>query len=374
MSRGLPYDSDAGRDYAAALTALMTGEAYAQSARIARDHGGPFAGYEKNREPFLRVMRKHRDALRDVNATQRARRISISAAKDVVGRCRRARRAVRLPQRAGDRARADRHHRLHDGLRHDRRRARHRAREVQEARRRRDDEDRQPDRADGAQEARLHASRRSRTIVDYIDENETIEGAPRAQGVAPAGVRLRVQGRRKGSRSIHYMGHIKMMGATQPFISGAISKTVNVPKDATVEEIMQAYIQSWKLGAKAISIYRDGSKRTQPLNTSKDKTPARSRRPAAALVGAAGPPQAARRAPGDHAQVRHRRARGLHHRRPVRGRPAGRDLPRDGEGRLDDLAASPTRSRRRSPTRCSTACRCRRWWTSSATSASSRRA
>jgi ribonucleoside-diphosphate reductase alpha chain len=68
MSRGLPYDSDAGRDYAAALTALMTGEAYAQSARIARDHGGPFTGYEKNREPFLRVMRKHRDSMRDVNA------------------------------------------------------------------------------------------------------------------------------------------------------------------------------------------------------------------------------------------------------------------------------------------------------------------
>jgi ribonucleoside-diphosphate reductase alpha chain len=76
----------------------------------------------------------------------------------------------------------------------------------------------------------------------------------------------------KGQRSIHYMGHIKMMGATQPFISGAISKTVNVPKDATVEDIMQAYIQSWKIGAKAISIYRDGSKRTQPLNTSRDKS------------------------------------------------------------------------------------------------------
>jgi ribonucleoside-diphosphate reductase alpha chain len=73
----------------------------------------------------------------------------------------------------------------------------------------------------------------------------------------------------KGERSIHYMGHIKMMGATQPFISGAISKTVNVPKDATVEDIEQAYLESWRLGAKAISIYRDGSKRTQPLNTSK---------------------------------------------------------------------------------------------------------
>jgi ribonucleoside-diphosphate reductase alpha chain len=72
-------------------------------------------------------------------------------------------------------------------------------------------------------------------------------------------------------RSIHYMGHIKMMGATQPFLSGAISKTVNVPKEATVEEIEQAYIDSWRIGAKAVSIYRDGSKRTQPLNTSRDK-------------------------------------------------------------------------------------------------------
>src|SRR5438105_10618416 len=80
------------------------------------------------------------------------------------------------------------------------------------------------------------------------------------------------------------MGHIKMMGATQPFISGAISKTVNVPKDATVDEIMQAYIQSWKLGAKAVSIYRDGSKRTQPLNTSKDKTAAEIAQAAAASM------------------------------------------------------------------------------------------
>jgi ribonucleoside-diphosphate reductase alpha chain len=76
----------------------------------------------------------------------------------------------------------------------------------------------------------------------------------------------------KGQRSIHYMGHIKMMGAVQPFISGAISKTVNVPKDATVEDITRAYMESWRLGVKAISIYRDGSKRTQPLNTSKDRS------------------------------------------------------------------------------------------------------
>jgi ribonucleoside-diphosphate reductase alpha chain len=105
-------------------------------------------------------------------------------------------------------------------------------------------------------------------IVHYIDEHETIEGAPFLKdehlpvfdcAFKPA----------NGERSIHYMGHIKMMGATQPFISGAISKTVNVPREATVEEIEKAYLESWRLGAKAISIYRDGSKRTQPLNTSK---------------------------------------------------------------------------------------------------------
>src|SRR5256714_7141640 len=110
-------------------------------------------------------------------------------------------------------------------------------------------------------------------IIDYIDKNETIEGAPALKESHLAVFDCAFKAA-KGERSIHYMGHIKMMGATQPFISGAISKTVNVPKEATVEEIMQAYIQSWKLGAKAISIYRDGSKRTQPLNTSKDKTPA----------------------------------------------------------------------------------------------------
>jgi ribonucleoside-diphosphate reductase alpha chain len=106
-------------------------------------------------------------------------------------------------------------------------------------------------------------------IVEYIDENETIEGAPhlKDQHLAVFDCAFKPA---KGSRSIHYMGHIKMIGAAQPFLSGAISKTVNVPKDATVEEIERAYIEAWKLGAKAVSIYRDGSKRTQPLNTSKD--------------------------------------------------------------------------------------------------------
>ena len=288
MSRGLPYDSDGGRDYAAAITALMTGEAYAQSARVARDHGGPFAGYDGNREPFLRVMRKHRDAIKDINAKNVPADL-YNAREAVVGRCGRARRGFRLPQRAGHGARADRHDRLHDGLRHDRRRARHRARQVQEARRRRHDEDRQHDGPDGARASSATPPRRSPTSSHYIDEHETIEGAPhlldRDLPVFDCAFKAA-----NGERSIHYMGHIKMMGATQPFISGAISKTVNVPKDASVEDIEQAYLESWRLGAKAISIYRDGSKRTQPLNTSKDaqrQRPTKDAKDAKAAIDAA---------------------------------------------------------------------------------------
>src|SRR5687767_1340240 len=105
-------------------------------------------------------------------------------------------------------------------------------------------------------------------IVHHIDENEMIEGAPflREEHLPVFDCAFKPA---QGQRSIHYMGHIRMMGATQPFISGAISKTVNVPREATVEEVERAYLESWRMGAKAISIYRDGSKRTQPLNTSK---------------------------------------------------------------------------------------------------------
>jgi ribonucleoside-diphosphate reductase alpha chain len=107
-------------------------------------------------------------------------------------------------------------------------------------------------------------------IVEYIEEHDTIEGAPhlKSEDLAVFDCAFKAE---KGSRTIHYMGHVKMMGAVQPFISGAISKTINMPNDATIEDIMHAYMESWKLGLKAIAIYRDGSKRTQPLNTAKDK-------------------------------------------------------------------------------------------------------
>ena len=281
MSRGLPYDSDAGRDYAAALTALMTGEAYAQSARISRDCGGPFAGYEKNQEPFLRVMRKHRDSMRDVNARTVAPAL-YSAAKaswdDAVELgeqfgYRNAQATVLAPTGTigfmmdcdttgvePDIALVKYKKLVGGGL----------MKIVNQT-------------VPMALERLAYSPTQIAAIVEYIDQRETIEGAPGLNESHLAVFDCAFKAA-NGQRSIHYMGHIKMMGATQPFISGAISKTVNVPKDATVDEIMEAYVQSWKLGAKAISIYRDGSKRTQPLNTSKDKSPAEAAQMAAASL------------------------------------------------------------------------------------------
>src|ERR1051326_2297687 len=109
--------------------------------------------------------------------------------------------------------------------------------------------------------------------MEYIEEHETIEGAPhlRDDDLPVFDCAFKPQ---NGSRTIHYMGHLKMMGAVQPFISGAISKTINMPSDVSVDEIMQASVEAWKLGVKAVAIYRDGSKRTQPLNTSKEEAKA----------------------------------------------------------------------------------------------------
>src|SRR5467141_2630582 len=268
MSRGLPYDSDAGRDYAAALTALMTGEAYAQSSRIARDHGGPFSGYEKNREPFLRVMRKHRDALRDVNGRNvpsdlyHAAKGSWDDAVELGEQFgyRNAQATVLAPTGTiGFMMDCDT-----TGVEPDIALVKYKKlvggglmkivnQTVPMALRKL-----------GYTQPQIDA------IVEYIDKNETIEGAPALKdshlpvfdcAFKPA----------NGERTIHYMGHVKMMAATQPFISGAISKTVNMPGDVTSADIANTYLEAWQLGLKSIAIYRDGCKRTQPLNTSLDQ-------------------------------------------------------------------------------------------------------
>src|SRR5205823_857939 len=301
MSRGLPYDSESGRDYAAAITALMHGAAYAESSRVARDHGGPFAGYEKNKEPFLRVMRKHRAAVKDIDKTNVPKDL-LSAAKNVWDEViemgeqhgfRNAQATVLAPTGTiGFMMDCDT-----TGVEPDIALVKYKKlvgggmmkivnQTVPMALAKL-----------GYSQAQVDA------IIDYIDKNETIEGAPGLKDSHLPVFDCAFKAT-KGERSIHYMGHIKMMGATQPFISGAISKTVNVPKDATVDEITQAYVQSWKLGAKAISIFRDGSKRTQPLNTS--KTAAGVVQQAAADATAANRTPVRRRLPDERRAITHK--------------------------------------------------------------------
>src|SRR4051795_6067106 len=268
MSRGLAYDSDEGRNFAAAITALMHGEGYRQSAVIARDHGGPFVEYAKNREPFLRVVGKHRNA------------------------------AYAIPKVGVPAAMLEAVHRLYDetlelGTEHGYRNAQVTVLAptgtiafMMDC----DTTGIEPDIAlikykklvgEGylkivnqtvpAALRRLgYTPEQVEEIVAYVNDRETIEGAP---GLKPEHLTVFDCAFKpvNGERSIHYMGHVWMMGAVQPFLSGAISKTVNMPEAATAEEIETVYLEGWKQGLKAIAIYRDGSKRSQPLSTGKKK-------------------------------------------------------------------------------------------------------
>ncbi|PQV65255.1 ribonucleoside-diphosphate reductase class II [Abditibacterium utsteinense] len=266
MAMGLAYDSDQGRAFAGALTAIMTGSAYAQSARIAANVG-PFEGYAKNKEPMLRVIGKHRDSVKRIDGSLVADNVMSSA------------------QKVWDDA-------LMLGQKHGYRNAQTTVLAptgtisfMMDA----DTTGIEPDIAlvkykklvgggllkivnqtvPAALRKLSYNEDEIKSIVDYIDKNDTIEGAPGLldEHISVFDCAFKAM---NGTRSIHHMGHIKMMAAAQPFLSGAISKTVNMPESCTVEEIMDAYIQSWKLGTKAVAIYRDNSKRTQPLSTASD--------------------------------------------------------------------------------------------------------
>jgi ribonucleoside-diphosphate reductase alpha chain len=266
MSRGLPYDSAPARAYAGAITALMTGWGYRTSAVIARDVTGPFAGYAENREPFLGVMKKHRRAVDKLDAAFVPVEL-MDAARDAwdqtlaigaVHGYRNGQATVLAPTGTiGFMMDCDT-----TGIEPDIALIKYKRlvgggmikivnNTLTEA-------------LDnlGYDEAQVKG------IVEYIDTEETIEGAP---GLKPEHLPVFDCAFRaaNGTRSIHYQGHIRMMAAAQPFISGAISKTVNLPPDATVEDVQEAYLESWKQGLKAVAIYRDGCKRTQPLSTSK---------------------------------------------------------------------------------------------------------
>ncbi|OGL59679.1 ribonucleoside-diphosphate reductase, adenosylcobalamin-dependent [Candidatus Uhrbacteria bacterium RIFCSPLOWO2_12_FULL_46_10] len=269
MSKGLPYDSDEGRAYAAAITALMTGVSYSISAKIAA-RTGPFAGYMRNREPMLGVILKHRAALKEINNEY----VPMDLMKETLDSWDQ---ALALGEQFGYRnsqvtllAPTGTIAFLMDC----------------------DTTGVEPDIALVKYKTLVggglmkiinntvpvslnklgYGKEEVKAIIAYIDENETVEGANHLQdehlpifdcAFKPV----------NGNRSIHYMGHLKMMGAVQPFLSGAISKTVNMDNSATSEEIAEAYYQAWKLGIKALAIYRDGSKRTQPLVTSARQDP-----------------------------------------------------------------------------------------------------
>jgi ribonucleoside-diphosphate reductase alpha chain len=266
MASGLPYDSDAGRDVAAALTAVMTGEAYAQSARIAQKKG-PFNGFAVNREPMLRVMDQHRSSVDHINPAHVPLPLLVAARDAWDKACqlgdlygyRNAQATVIAPTGTiGFMMDCDT-----TGIEPDIALVKYKKlvgggmlkivnQTVPIALRR-----------IGYPEAQVSE------ILQYIDENDTIEGAPhlRPDDLAVFDCAFKPA---KGSRTIHYMGHVKMMAAAQPFISGAISKTVNMPEQATPEDIMEVYLEGWRMGLKAIAIYRDNSKRSQPLNTALD--------------------------------------------------------------------------------------------------------
>ena len=266
MQRGLPYDSDEGRAYAAAITAALTGEAYAQSARIAANSAiGPFEDYAKNREPMLRVIGKHREAAYEMPGDQVPASL-LSAARQAwddaltlggVYGFRNAQASLLAPTGTISF--------LLDC----------------------DTTGIEPDIAlvkykklvgggtlklvNGTVPAALRQLGYTDTQVDaitaFITAEGTIEGAPnmRPEHLAVFDCAFKAA---KGERYISHMGHIRMMGAVQPLLSGAISKTVNLPETATVEDVAEAYVRAWQHGVKAIAIYRDGSKKTQPLSTS----------------------------------------------------------------------------------------------------------
>ncbi|MCX6784762.1 MAG: vitamin B12-dependent ribonucleotide reductase [Candidatus Komeilibacteria bacterium] len=267
MVRGLAYDSDEGRNFTGAITALMTGEGYVQSAKISQEVGS-FKYFHFNEKPFLRVIGKHRRA------------------------------AYQLQPKGTSSALLNEAHRVWDEAEELGSKFGFRNAQISvlaptgtiaflmDC----DTTGIEPDIAlvkykwlvggglmkivnNSVAEA-LHTlgynAAQVQAILKYIDEKDTIEGAPelKAEHLTVFDCAFKPK---NGSRSIHYLGHIRMMAAAQPFLSGAISKTVNMPTDVTVDDIKEAYLLAWKYGLKAIAVYRDGCKRTQPLVTSLDK-------------------------------------------------------------------------------------------------------
>ncbi len=326
MTTGIPYDSHEAYGMCGAVTSLLHGAANLTSSELA-EAVGPFDTYETNAEPMLRVMQMHRDAVEEIDPNCPA--YMRDAARRIVGRCPRRRPRARLPQRASHRARPHRHDQLHDGLRYHRHRARYRPREVQAACRRRHAQDRQPNRAARAQHARLRsaANRLDPRLHQRARHDRRLA---RCEGRAPRRVRLCVPTAKW--ETLDRLASPRLHDGRRPTIPlGAISKTVNMPRDTTTEDIAKAYFDGWKLGLKALAIYRDGSKESQPLSTSTEGD-----RAAANADGQAAPRTPGGYSPEHHPQVQRLRPRRLHHRRPLPRWPPRRVVPHDGQRRQHD--------------------------------------
>jgi ribonucleoside-diphosphate reductase alpha chain len=263
MARGLPYDSEEGRAYAAAITGLMTGRAYRKSAEIA-SRMGAFAGYKPNAAAMIGVMAQHRAAVGNIDGAE-------AVPSDLLTACRQAWDDV-----------------LNLGEVHGYRNAQATVLAptgtisfMMDC----DTTGVEPDfslvkskKLVGGGEITIvnksvpmaldklgYAPTEVEEIVAYVDERNTVVSAPFIKAEHYPVFDCAV-----GERAIHYMGHVKMMGAVQPFISGAISKTVNLPETVTVDEVAKLFSESWKLGVKAIAIYRDNCKVAQPLSGKKE--------------------------------------------------------------------------------------------------------
>ncbi len=265
MSMGIPYDSDAGRGIAGALTALLTGQAYLTSSRIA-GHLEPFAGYKENRDSMLGVMEMHREATEKIHPA--CPEYLRKAARQVWDDCcasgrrygyRNAQATVLAPTGTiafmmdcdttgiePDIALIKYKQLAGGGM----------MKIVNRT-------------VPLALKSLGYNEEQVRNIISYLDKEETIEGAPqlKAEHLPVFDCAFKAA---KGTRTIAWRAHVTMMAAAQPFLSGAISKTVNMPADSTVEDVENAYLEGWKLGLKALAIYRDGSKQSQPLATTKE--------------------------------------------------------------------------------------------------------
>ncbi len=278
MAQGLPYDSAEGRAQAATITAFLTGQAYATSAKIAK-RVGPFAGFSKDREAMINVLKMHRSEVSNIDASL-VQEDLLSAAAEAWDE------AVEIGERHG--VRNSQASVLAPtgtiGLMMDC-----------------DTTGIEPDlglvkfkRLVGGGTMSIvnqtipralrtlgYTKKQIDDIVAYIDVEKTIVGAP-----ALKAEHLPVFACSMGDNVIHYEGHVRMMGAVQPFLSGAISKTVNMPEDATVEAVEELHMLSWKLGIKAVAIYRDNSKVGQPLNMAKKEGAEKDEAPAATAAPA----------------------------------------------------------------------------------------